>query len=190
MQGQAQLRALHSVFPLKKIQAFDTDESRAKKFAKALADELKIESEPVRDLEDAIRKADICVTCTPSRQFFVRKEIVAPGTFIAAVGADDEHKQEIDPALLASSKVVADSLAQCSTIGELHHAIRQGLMRKEDAYAELSEIVAGRKEGRTTADEVIIFDSTGVATEDAIVAVTVYEKARTAMIGDYFKFAA
>ena len=86
--------------------------------------ELKLEIESVHDLEHAIRKTDICVTCTPSRQFFVRKEDVSPGTFIAAVGADDEHKQEIDPALLASSKVVADNLAQCSTIGELHHAIR------------------------------------------------------------------
>ena len=63
-------------------------------------------------------------------------------------------------------------------------------MRKEDAYAELAEIVAGRKPGRTTAEEIIIFDSTGVATEDAIVAVIVYEKALTAMMGDYFKFAA
>jgi alanine dehydrogenase len=189
-QGHAQLCALHTIFPLKKIQAFDTDESRAKKFAAALADELKLEIEPVHDLEQAIRKADICVTCTPSRQFFVRKENVSAGTFIAAVGADDEHKQEIDPALLASSKVVADNLAQCSTIGELHHAIRQGLMRKEDAYAELSEIVAGRKRGRTRVEEIIIFDSTGVATEDAVVAVTVYEKARAAMIGAYFKFAA
>ena len=190
MQGQAQLRALHSVFRLKKVQAFDTDESRARKFATALADELRVEIESVPDLEEAIRKSDICVTCTPSRQFFVRKETVSPGTFIAAVGADDEHKQEIDPALLASSKVVADNFAQCSTIGELHHAIRQGLMQKEDAYAELSEIVAGRKRGRATVDEIIIFDSTGIATEDAIVAVTVYEKALAAMIGDYFKFAA
>ena len=189
-QGHAHLWALHTIFPLKKIQAFDTDEGRAKEFATALADELNLEIEPVRDLEDAIRKTDICVTCTPSRQFFVRKENVSPGTFIAAVGADDEHKQEIDPALLASSKVVPDNLAQCSTIGELHHAIRQGLMRKEDAYAELSEIVADRKRGRTTVEEIIIFDSTGIATEDAIVAATVYEKARAAMIGDYFKFAA
>src|SRR4030095_7971187 len=151
-QGHAQLCALHTIFSLKKIQAFDTDESGAKKFATALADELKLEIEPVHDFEHAIRKTAICVTVPPSRQFFVRKENVSPGTFIAAVGADDEHKQEIDPALLASSKVVADSLEQCCTIGDTHHAIAQGLMRKEDVYAGLSEIVAGRKPGRTSDD--------------------------------------
>ena len=151
---------------------------------------MKLKIEPVYDLRRALPESDICATCTPSRQFFVRKEDVSPGTFIAAVGADDEHKQEIDPALLACGKVIADNLDQCSTIGELHHAIRQGLMRKEDAYAELAEVVAGHKPGRTTKEEIIIFDSTGVAIEDAIAAVTVYEKSRAAGIGNYFKFAA
>ena len=76
---------------------------------------------------------------------------------------------------MASAKVVADSLEQSCTIGDTHHAIDQGLMRKEDVYAELSEIVAGRKPGRTSDDEIIVFDSTGVAIEDAVAAVAVYE---------------
>jgi ornithine cyclodeaminase/alanine dehydrogenase-like protein (mu-crystallin family) len=97
--------------------------------------------------------------------------------FIAAVGADDSHKQEIDPALMASAKVVADNLDQTCTIGDLHHAIAGGLMRKEDVYAELSEIVAAKKPGRTGDDEIIIFDSTGIALEDAVAAVAVYHKA-------------
>ena len=121
---------------------------------------------------------------------FVRKEDVVPGTFIAAVGADDTHKQEIDPALMASAKVVADSLEQSCTIGDTHHAIDQGLMRKEDVYAELSEIVAGRKPGRTSDEEIIVFDSTGVAIEDAVAAVAVYEKANADKTAQRFHFAA
>ena len=66
------------------------------------------------------------------------------------MGADDAHKQEIDPALIAASRVVADNLEQCCSIGDTHHAIAQGLMREEDVYAELSEIVAGHKVGRTS----------------------------------------
>ena len=62
-------------------------------------------------------------------------------------------------------------------------------MRKEDVYAELSEIVAGNKSGRTTDDEIFIFDSTGVAIEDAVAAAAVYEKAREAGVGTYFRFA-
>ena len=119
----------------------------------------------------------------------MRREYVSPGTFIAAVGADDEHKQEIDPALLSSSKLIADSLEQCSTIGDLHHAITQGLMRKEDAYGELAEVVAGRKAGRVTEGEIIVFDSTGVAIEDAIAAAIVYEKACASNRDTYFAFA-
>ncbi len=120
----------------------------------------------------------------------MRKEDVAPGAFIAAVGADDVHKQEIDPALIASAKVVADNLEQCCAIGDTHHAIAQGLMRKEDVYAELGEIVAGKKSGRASGNEIIIFDSSGVAIEDAAAAVAVYEKARAADVGNYFEFAA
>jgi len=143
-QGRAQLRAIHSVLPLEKVCAFDLDIRIAKNFAAELSDELKIDIEPVRDLSIAIQKSDVCVTCTPARKFFVCKEDIAPGTFIAAVGADDAHKQEIDPALMASAKVVVDSLEQSCAIGDTHHAIARGLMRKEDVYAELGEIVAGK----------------------------------------------
>jgi alanine dehydrogenase len=185
-QGPAQLRAIHAVIPLKKIYAFDLDARAAKEFATELAEELRLEIDPVRNLPRAIEESDVCVTCTTSGHFFVCKEDVSPGTFIAAVGADDEHKQEIEPALMASAKVVADSHEQCSRIGDVHHAIAQGLMRIENVYAELSEIVADCKRGRTSEDEIIIFDSTGVAIEDAIAAATVYEKARTAGMGSWF----
>jgi alanine dehydrogenase len=189
-QGWAQLRAIHSVLPLKKIYAFDLDESTAKNFARELSRELKIDIEVVGDLSSAIQKSDVCVTCTTSTEFFLRKEDVAPGTFIAAVGADDAHKQEIDPALIALAKVVADSLEQSCAIGDTHHAIAKGLMRKEDVYAELGEIVSGKKSGRITDEEIIIFDSTGVAIEDAVAAAAVYEQARAVGIGTYFAFAA
>jgi alanine dehydrogenase len=189
-QSRAQMRAIHIVRPLKKIYAFDLDKRSAKNFAAELPHELKIDIEPVRDLPSAIQKSDICVTCTTSHEFFVLKEDVSPGTFIAAIGADDSYKQEIDPQLMASAKVVADSREQCSTIGDTHHAIALGLMRAEDVYAELSEIVAGRKPGRAHEDEIIIFDSTGVAIEDAVAAAGVYEKARAASVGSYFQFAA
>jgi alanine dehydrogenase len=189
-QGRAQLRAIHSTLPLKKIYAFDLDELAAKDLAAELSHELKIDIEPVCDLSTAIQRSDVCVTCTTAREFFVRKEDVAPGTFIAAVGADDAPKQEIDPALIASAKLVADSLEQSCAIGDTHHAIARGLMRKEDVYAELGEILAGKKSGRTTDDEIIVFDSTGVAMEDAVAAAAVYEKARASSIGTYFQFAA
>jgi alanine dehydrogenase len=187
-QAATQLRALAAVLPLRTIHAFDIDPAAAENLALHLKDEFEIQ--PVTDLTKALRKSDVCISCTPATKFFIGKEDLAPGTFIAAVGADDSHKQEIDPALLASAKVVADSLDQCCTIGDTHHAITQGLMRKEDVYAELSEIVACQKPSRTHAGEIIVFDSTGIAVEDAVAAVAVYEKADAEGSGRRFDFAA
>ncbi len=90
---------------------------------------------------------------------------------------------------MASAKVVADRLEQCCGIGDTHHAIDQNLMRKEDVYAGLSEVVAGRKAGRTSDDEIIVFDSTGVAIEDAVAAVAVYKKAGVDKTAHRFEFA-
>jgi alanine dehydrogenase len=189
-QSRAQLRAALLVLPLTKIYAFDVNKRAAIKFSKELSRELKIDIELVRDLASAIQKSDVCITCTTANKFFVRKGDVRPGTFVAAVGADAEHKQEIDPDLIASAKVVADSLDQSCAIGDVHHAIAHGLMRKGDIYAELCEIVAGHKIGRVTDDEIIIFDSTGVAIEDAVATAAVYERALANGIGTVFDFAA
>jgi ornithine cyclodeaminase/alanine dehydrogenase-like protein (mu-crystallin family) len=105
---------------------------------------------------------------------------VAPGTFVGAVGADSQHKQELGPALMAAGTIVVDSLEQCATIGDLHHALAAGAVSLDQVHAELGEVVAGQKPGRGTADEITLFDSTGVAIEDVAAAVAVYEKALAA----------
>jgi ornithine cyclodeaminase/alanine dehydrogenase len=189
-QGRVQIRALFRTLPLRKIFAFDVDPNASSRLAAQLSREFQIDIEPVRSLPGAIQSSDVVVTCTPATEFLVQKENIAAGTFIAAVGADDSHKQEIDPALISSAKVVADNLEQVCAIGDTHHAIAAGLMRKEDIYADLSEIVTGRKPGRTGDDEITIFDSTGVAIGDAAAATLVYEKARAAKIINNFEFAA
>ncbi|HKP04335.1 MAG TPA: ornithine cyclodeaminase family protein [Chthoniobacterales bacterium] len=187
-QAAAQVSAICAVLPLRKIYAFDADFAAAENFAATLTAESSISIEPLRDLCSALERSDVCVTCTTATQFFVRREDVRPGTFIAAVGADDSHKQEIEPALMASAKVVADNLDQSCTIGDLHHAIAAGLMRKEDVHGELSELVAGKKPGRAGDNEITIFDSTGIALEDAVAAVAVYEKACRQGIATRFDF--
>jgi alanine dehydrogenase len=176
-QGRAQLAALARVRPIRRAYAFDLDREKARRFATELSQELRIEIEAVTDLSKALRASDVCVTCTPSRRAFVRREDVAPGTFIAAVGADSPEKQELEPALLAFSKVVADVLEQCATIGELHHALECGLLTRQRVHGELGEVVAGRKPGRESDLEVIVFDSTGTALQDVAAAAIVYEKA-------------
>ena len=108
---------------------------------------------------------------------------VAPGTLVAAVGADNPAKQEIAPDLLAASAVVVDSLEQCATIGDLHHALGAGVMKREDVRAELGEVLAGTRPGRRAPDEVVVFDSSGVALGDVAAAAAAYEKALRAGAG-------
>ncbi len=176
-QGRISLRALKQVLPLEKALAYDQDEAQARRFAAELAEELRIEVEVAGELEKAARQSDIVVTCTPSRQAFLTRDSVSPGTFVAAVGADSPDKQELEPALTAGSKIVCDLIEQCAALGELHHALDAGLVTRERVHAELGEVVAGVKPGRASAEEVIVFDSTGMALQDVVSAAAVYEKA-------------
>ena len=189
-QGRIQLRALARVLPLEKAYAYDLAEARALQFARELSAELGILVTAVTDLSSAVRQGDVCITCTPSRRYFLQRHDVKPGTFIAAVGADNPEKQELEPALMAKSKIVVDVLEQCATIGDLHHALRAGLVTAAAVHAELGEIVAGKKPGRTSEDEIIVFDSTGMALQDVAAAAVVYERAVQAGGGMALDFAA
>ena len=177
VQGRVQLKSLAQVLRLEKVYAYDQINTLSGRFADEMSEELKIEVLPGTDLPHAVGESDVCVTCTSSRRSFLMREHVRAGTFVAAIGADNPLKQELDPALLASNKVVVDVLEQCATIGDLHHAIAAGVMGKSDVYAELGTIVAGRTPGRTSTEEIIIFDSTGTALQDVAAASIVYEKA-------------
>jgi len=183
MQGRAQLRALARVLPLSRVYAYDTESGRADVYARELSTELSIDVRAVRDHAEASLATQVWLTCTPSRAAFLRREQVAPGAFVAAVGADSEDKQELDPALMAKATIVVDILDQCATIGDLHHALEAGSVRREDVHAELADLVVGRKPGRTRRDEITVFDSTGTALQDVAAAAAVYEGAVAAGVG-------
>ena len=172
-----QVRRLETVY------AYDIDSDQSKRFASELSKELNVSILPIDDFRKASQQSDIIITCTPSKKPFLFLEDVRAGTFIAAVGSDNEDKQELEPSLLAISKLVVDSTEQCATIGELHHALENGVVRRDHVHAELGEIIAGNKIGRTSDSEIIIFDSTGTALQDVAAASIVYETARINKIG-------
>jgi alanine dehydrogenase len=188
-QGRISLRALCKLFPIRRVMVYDSDQLHAKRFAQEFAAELGIAVEAVREPGEAVRRSDICVTCTPSKKPFLKTDFVRPGTFLAAVGADSAEKQELEPSLMRGGKVVVDMLEQCAEFGELHHALTANLLTKADVHAELGEVIAGTKPGRTSEDETIIFDSTGMALQDVIAAVSVYERAIQLGTGSKITFA-
>ena len=175
-QGRISLKMLMKVRQLETVYVYDTDRTSAEKLAEDLSD-LQVNIVVVDDYKVAVSKSDICVTCTTSKKPVLGSECVTPGTFIAAVGSDNEEKQELDPEILASSKLVADVVEQCANIGELHHALDAGIMTREDVHAELGEIISNKRPGRTSSDETIIFDSTGSGLQDVASASIVYKKA-------------
>ena len=182
-QSRSQLRALACVRRVKRAMALDPSLDRARRFAEDIAAELGFDVAVVHDPRDAALETDVWVTCTPAERWFLGRDHVRPGAFVAAVGADGPQKQEIEPELLASSAVVADVLDQCATFGDLHHAIASGLMRRQDVRAELADVVSGRKPGRLSREEIVVFDSTGTALEDAAAAALVYQRALASGIG-------
>ena len=182
-QSRSQLRALACVRALRRVYAFDAQPDRARRFAADMTAELGLDVSVVTTLSEVARSADIWVTCTPSERWLVGRDHVGRGAFVAAVGADNPAKHEIEPELVAECTVVADVLDQCATMGDLHHALEAGVMRVSDVHAELAEIVSGQKRGRRSPDETIIFDSTGSALEDVAAAMVVYRRALAAGAG-------
>ncbi len=187
VQGEVQLAAVAAMLPLRRIKLVDIDHARAEDLAARAAATHGIQVEPTKDLRAALRESDVCVTCTTSRRAFIGTADVAPGAFIAAVGADNPDKQELEPSLLAASTLVVDVLHQCAEIGELHHALAAGLLTPERVHAELADVVVGRRPGRTSRDEITIFDSSGTALQDVAAAVAVYEKASASGRGTVVK---
>ncbi len=163
-QGRVQLEAVRRVLPLRRVYAFDADPDRARRFA------MEMNAEAVTTLES--RQSDVWITCTPSRDPFLRPEHVRRGAFVAAVGADNPQKLEISPELMAASRVITDVTAQCVAMGDLHHAIAAGAV----AAGELADVISGRIPARCS-DEIVVFDSTGAGFEDTAAASVVYDRA-------------
>ena len=180
IQGRAHLRALLQVRKLQRFIAYDRELARARQFASDMAQETGIDITPTENLADAVQSSDICVTCTPAREPLIAAEHLRPGQFFAAVGADSEEKQEFEPEALRRALVVPDIVAQAASIGELHHAIAAGLMKATDVHADLGQVVAGTRPGRTSDDQIFIFDSTGTALQDVAAAAIVFERAMQA----------
>ncbi|MBQ4409918.1 MAG: ornithine cyclodeaminase family protein, partial [Firmicutes bacterium] len=140
-------------------------------------------------VEEAAKGADILICPTPSREAYLKKEWVKPGTHIVEVGVDGAGKQEMDPVIFAmASKVVCDSIAQCLSRGETRNAIAAGCLKEEDIYGEIGELVLGTKVGRENDEEITIFDTTGMGIQDNTTAEAIYKVALEKGMGSWFEF--
>lgn len=140
-----------------------------------------VELKASEDLEQAIRTSDIILTATPSKEALFPAAWVKPGTHISCVGADMSGKQELDEALLPCSRVFGDDLEQCRNVGECEKAWKSGKFAGPEA--EIGAVLAGAHAGRKTAEEITVFDSTGIALQDLACGAALLKKAEALGVG-------
>jgi alanine dehydrogenase len=181
-QARTQLLALNEVFDIDEVKVYSKPMKTCEKFKRDMA-HLGLNILIKERAEDAVRGCDILVTTTPVTQPIVKNEWVDEGMHINAIGADAPLKEELDPQILKRAKIVVDDIEQACHSGEINVPISKGIITKADIYAELGEIIAGKKVGRVNDGEITIFDSTGLAIQDLATAILVYKRARERGLG-------
>ena len=175
-QAYTQLHHIMLTRKLKEVRVHARSEKSMIKFCVEMSKEYpEVTFLPEPDGKKACRGADIITTTTPARKPIIRKSWIAPGTHINGIGADAAGKQELETALTKSCKIVIDEWQQASHSGEINVPIAKGKLKKKDIHAEIGEIVAGKKKGRTSDNEITLFDSTGLAIQDVSTAFVVYQ---------------
>lgn len=187
-QGKTQLEAACAVRNIETVFIFNITKAKAEMFAKEMSGinaDIRIAKTP----QEAIENADIICTATGSKQPVFEDKDVKLGTHISAIGAYTPEMQELPIETVARSKIVVDSFATVmSEAGDIVKAMNAGLITKANIYAELGEIVLGKKAGRTSDDEITFFKSVGNAIQDAAAAQVALKNAKAMKIGQEIEF--
>lgn len=173
-QSAFQIRAALSQRPFKKVIGWNYHPEMLSRL-EAVATEAGLPFEAV-DLDRLGAEADVIISITSSFDAIVHDAQVTAGTHVACMGTDTKGKQEVEAALVARATVFTDEIAQSTTIGEAQHAIASGLI-SESAITEIGAVINGTHPGRTSAEEVTLFDGTGVGLQDLAVAEAVVDLA-------------
>lgn len=173
-QSRTQVMAINELFGLQEVLITDKRGEQCDTFIKEM--EKRIDADIRRvDLEEACR-ADIITTTTPVKEPIIKSKWIEEGTHINAVGADAPGKQELEADILNRARILVDSSEQAYHSGEINVPLSKGEISRGDVYAELGEIVAGKRPSREENEEVTVFDSTGMAVQDVAVAALAYRK--------------
>ncbi|MBB4401111.1 MULTISPECIES: ectoine utilization protein EutC [Rhizobium/Agrobacterium group] len=183
MQARLQLEALMLVRPIRSARIWARDHDKAKRLAGDFASEHGIEVTAMADPQATARGADIIVTTTPAEKPILFADWLEEGQHLTAMGSDAEHKNEIDPAVFARARYVADRISQTRILGELHHAIAAGHAASDQHFAELGDVIAGKVQGRVSSKDITFADLTGTGVQDTAIANLAFARAREAKSG-------
>ena len=184
VQARAHIRALTQIRKISEIKIYDIFEASARQLQEALEREIGIKIDVVQSAREAVLDADLLVTVTTAKEPIVKEDWLKPGMHINAVGSHRPDLREIDGATLASAKIVVDSreaiMAEC---GDILLAIQEKAITADSVHAEIGEVLAGKKPGRTRSDEITLYKAVGIAIQDVATAYLIYRKALERNVG-------
>ena len=182
--GQGVLATCEPVFPWQEARIWSRSQESVDRFIESQAPlypDLRLTGST--ELEQVVRGADVIVTGTHARGWIIDDDWIAPGMHLAALGADLEGEQELDPRILQRARVFVDDIRQCRADGEINVALREGLIKEDDIAGEIGKVICGELPGRQSDDEITVFDSTGIALQDSATVPLEYERALAAGVG-------
>ena len=161
-----------------KVKVYDAVAVAAQRLKEDLEPEISVDIEAVASAEKAVRDSDLLVTVTTAKEPILSVDWLKPGVHLNAVGSHRPDLREMDGATLKHAKLVVDSreavMAEC---GDILLAIQEKSITKDDIHAELGEVLAGKASGRTSAEEITVYKTVGIAVQDVATAYLVYRKA-------------
>ena len=179
VQGKTQAWAVSEACELETIRLFDLSDERMRRFAEEMGPKLGVDVIPSSSGAEAVADADVVVTATTSKNPVIRREWLGDRVHVGAIGAFYPDWRELDTATVSEAKVVVDSReAIMEEAGDILIPISEGAITEDHIYAELGEIILGKKEGRTPKDGLTVFKSVGLAIQDSSVANLVMKKWR------------
>jgi ornithine cyclodeaminase len=181
VQARHQVACLRVVRTFSQLVAWSPDRDGLERYCAEVRAAFGIDAVAAAGAEAVCRAADLIVTATPAHEPLVRAAWLKPGQHVTAVGADTPGKQELEAACLARADLlVVDRLSQCAAFGELAAALREGALTEGGVWAQLGEIVAGAKPGRTGDQQITVCDLTGVGFQDTAIAALAWSRLRGA----------
>jgi ornithine cyclodeaminase len=188
VQARYQIRGLRLVRDFQRLMVYGIIPEDVERYASEMTQELGVEVMISGSLEEVFRQSQFVATTTPSREPYAKAAWLHAGMHITAMGADGEHKQELFADVLGKAdRIVCDRKSQCFHLGELHHALKEGVLSEDSEVTEIGELTAGSKTGRQNDQEITICDLTGVGVQDTTIAVLTYQKAISRGLGTAFE---
>jgi len=185
-QARMHLRSFSAVRQIKRARVVSLNPDHPKELAGEIQNELPFPVEPMTNVEETLKDADLIVTATSARQPVVRREWISAGAHVTAIGTYSPESREIDSATMAAARIFVDLRESAlNEAGDYILAAREGLITRDSIVAEIGEVLLGQAPGRTSNEEITLFKSLGLAIEDLACAEYLFEKAKVEGVGTW-----